>query len=293
MRSLRDSKIPAWRRLQAARAIEIYQATVRQSNEVDFRPIRETLQAIARREKSAGAAELDYQPNLVAGEGNPGQIDLSEPKCIQRMRATLRRLHHPKSTEDAYVGQVKKFIRHLDDDRLERFGEPEIGDFLTDLAIERNVAANSQNQALSAILFFYEKVLGRDLKFVQAVRAKASEYRPVVLTKKEVRSLYPSFSGVYRLMFLLMYGSGLRHRECRTLRVKDICLETRQILVRDGKGMLWHGSTPMLLGNSAGSISFHRFDFRVTRVAERLAAIICTRRPFHPILPKHFAEQRL
>ncbi|MDV6034284.1 MAG: integron integrase [Phycisphaera sp. RhM] len=153
------------------------------------------------------------------------------------MRATMRRLHHPKSTEDTYVGQIKKFIRHLDDDRLERFGEPEIGDFLTDLAIEGHVAAGSQNQALCAILYFYEKVLGRNLQFINAVRAKASEYRPVVLTKNEVKELFPYVPGIYRLMFLLMYGSGLRHRECRKLRIKDLCMESGQILVRDGKGM--------------------------------------------------------
>lgn len=160
-----------------------------------------------------------------------------EPDCIRRMRETLRRLHHPKTTEDAYVGQLKKFVRHMDDDQLERFGEPEIGDFLTDLAVERNLAAGSQNQALCALLFYYQNVLGRNLNFINAVRAKASEYLPVVLTKSEVADLFQYISGIYRLMFLVMYGGGLRHRECRKLRLKDICIEKRQIVVRNGKGM--------------------------------------------------------
>ena len=80
-------------------------------------------------------------------------------------------------------------------------------------------------------------MLGRNLHFINSVRAKASEYRPVVLTKSEIAELFPFVSGVYRLMFLLMYGGGLRHRECRKLRVKDLCIESGQILVRDGKGM--------------------------------------------------------
>ncbi|WP_323379688.1 integron integrase [Stieleria sedimenti] len=237
LRSLLASKIPAWRRLQATRAIEAYQGTVLRTAVVDFRPIRDKLTEISRRYQGAVGDDKEYDATLVAGEGNEGVIDEVDPECIRRMRATLRRLHHPKSTEDAYVGQLKKFIRHLDDDRLENFGEPEIGDFLTDLAIESELAASSQNQALSAILFFYQKVIGRDLQFINSVRAKASQYRPVVLTKSEVTELFQYISGVYRLMFLLMYGGGLRHRECRTLRLKDFCIESREIVVRNGKGM--------------------------------------------------------
>jgi integrase-like protein len=116
-----------------------------------------------------------YDPQLVAGEGNAGALNQNEPESIQRMRAKLRMLHHPKSTEDAYVGQVKKFIRHLDDSHLDKYGEPEIADFLTDLAVTHEVSAGTQNQALHGILFYYEKVLGRDLQFINSVRAKASE----------------------------------------------------------------------------------------------------------------------
>jgi integron integrase len=135
------------------------------------------------------------------------------------------------------LGWLRRFVRHVDDERLERYGENEIAEFLTELALTGTVAASTQNQALSGILFYYEKVLGKDLGFINAVRAKVSEYRPVVLTKREVAELFQYFSSVYRLMFLLIYGGGLRHRECRTLRIKDICLERREILVRDGKGM--------------------------------------------------------
>lgn len=235
LRTLRDSGIPAWRRLQAARAIECYQAAVLQSSEVAFREIRETLEVIVRRE--AGGDHGGTSGKAVPGEGNAGRIDPRESEPVRRMREKMRLLHHPKSTEDAYVAQLKKFIRHFDSTKLERLGEPEIGDFLTDLAVEKNVAAGTQNQALSALLFYYRKVLGRDLKFIQSIRAKESQYLPVVLTKREISELFPHFHGVYRLMFLLLYGGGLRHRECRTLRVKDLCIDARQITIRNGKGM--------------------------------------------------------
>ena len=106
LRNLRDSHVEAWRRLQAARALEIYQATVARNSVVDFRPIRDKLREIERREKRAPAVQ-DYDPNLVAGEGNEGRIDETEPEVVQRMRATLRLLHYPKSTEDAYFVDVR------------------------------------------------------------------------------------------------------------------------------------------------------------------------------------------
>ncbi len=108
--------------------------------------------------------------------------------------------------------------------------------FLSELAIYGEVTAGTQNQALCALLFYYNKVLGRDLKFIQRVRAKQSDFRPVVLSRDEVRKLLSLMRGVTETMFQLMYGSGLRHRECRCLRIKDVCLDTGQIVVRNGKG---------------------------------------------------------
>lgn len=242
LRSLRDSNIPAWRRLQAAKALEAYQRLILRQHSVDFQPILNKLHQLSRRdsliENSPGNATARVtEANLVPGEGNAGVIDTTEPEVIQRMRRTLRLLHHPKSTEKAYVGWVRRLIRHLADEQLDRYGEAAIGDFLADLAITHHVAAGTQNQALAACLFCYQKVLGRDLRFIHAVRAKASQYRPVVLTKNEVYELLNLLQGRNRIMFLLMYGSGLRHRECRSLRIKDICFSSRQIVVRNGKGM--------------------------------------------------------
>ena len=235
LRALRDNRVAAWRRLQAARAIEAYQELVLRRHAVDFHPIKQKLDEIARRERVIG------QPGggvggSVAGEGNEGVLDQREPEVIRRMRGRLRVLHYRKSTEDAYIGWIERLIRHVDDERLERYGEAEIADFLTERALTDEVTAETQNQGLSAILFLYQKVFGRDLGFINSLRAKASDHRPVVLTQSEVSEVLGWVHGQARTMFLLMYGSGLRHRECRTLRSKDVCFETSQIVVRNGKG---------------------------------------------------------
>ncbi len=120
----------------------------------------------------------------------------------------MRILHHPISTEEAYVGWVRRFIRHVDDENLSKYGEAELGEFLSELAIYGEVTAGTQNQALCALLFYYSKVLGRDLKFVQRVRAKQSDFRPVVLSRDEVRKLLVLMRGVTETMFQLMYGMG-------------------------------------------------------------------------------------
>ena len=252
LQSLRDANIPPWRRLQAAQALSSYQRHVLAKQDVNFQPFINKLTQLSRLDDQRDLEPDEQVPHtppsnlrdnspphtiVVLGEGHPGLVDQKQPQVIQQMTRTLRMLHHPKSTEVAYLGWIRRFIRHLDDENLQRYGEPEIGEFLTDLAVTQHVTAGTQNQALAACLFLYQKVLGRDLRFIHTVRAKSSQYRPVVLTKREVNEILSRLTGRNRMMFLLMYGSGLRHRECRTLRCKDICFESGQIVVRNGKGM--------------------------------------------------------
>jgi integron integrase len=116
-------------------------------------------------------------------------------------------------------------------------GEAEVTQFLTHLARDRNVAASTQNQALSALLFLYKEVLKEELGWIENVeRAKRPVRLPVVLTKEEVRALFQHLHGMHRIMAGLLYGSGLRLMECIRLRVKDIDFGYANILVRDGKG---------------------------------------------------------
>ncbi len=116
-------------------------------------------------------------------------------------------------------------------------GAAEVAQFLTSLAVEDKVAASTQNQALSALLFLYREVLGVDLPWLDdVVRAKRPQYLPVVLTRDEVRAVLERLDGVPRLMGILLYGAGLRLLECCRLRVKDVDFAANQLVIGDGKG---------------------------------------------------------
>ena len=115
-------------------------------------------------------------------------------------------------------------------------GEAEMRSFLTSLAVEGNVAPNTQGQAKSALLFLFQHVLSREVGFLDIVSADKPERLPVVLSRQEIARLLPEFQSIRRLMFLVMYGAGLRHAECRRLRVKDVCFDEGHVVVRSGKG---------------------------------------------------------
>jgi integrase len=116
-------------------------------------------------------------------------------------------------------------------------GAAEVTAFLTSLAVQDKVAASTQNQALSALLFLYREVLGVDLPWLEhVVRAKRPQYLPVVLTRDETRAVLQRMNGVPRIMALLLYGAGLRLLECCRLRVKDVDFAANRIVIRDGKG---------------------------------------------------------
>ncbi len=135
LRRLRDQGAPAWKRLQAARALEWYQSLVLAQSLVDFAPFKLKLAELANVEKRAGESLNNHEEHGVPGEGLPGIIDPNEPQPIQAMRSRMRVLHHPRATEDAYVGWLQRFIRHVDHENLFKCGEKEIGEFLTDLAV--------------------------------------------------------------------------------------------------------------------------------------------------------------
>ncbi|MBN1146538.1 MAG: integron integrase [Anaerolineales bacterium] len=163
--------------------------------------------------------------------------DSPPPKLLDQVRQAIRTKGYSIRTEQAYVNWVERFILFHQKRHPAQMGAVEIEAFLTHLAVNANVAASTQNQAFSAILFLYREVLHKELPAkIQAVRAKTPQRLPVVLSKQETRSLLNGLSGVHLLMARLLYGSGLRLMECVRLRVKDIDFERRQIVVRDGKG---------------------------------------------------------
>ena len=168
---------------------------------------------------------------------NPTNPQPSQPpKLLDRLRGKTRLLHYSKRTEDAYADWATKYILFHGKRHPQEMGTAEIAAYLTHLAVERKLAASTQNQAFSAILFLYQQVLEIELPRVEFLRAQRPERLPVVLAVEEVRALLDGMTGIHRVLAELLYGSGLRILECCRLRVKDVDFARHQILVRDGKG---------------------------------------------------------
>jgi integron integrase len=160
-----------------------------------------------------------------------------KPLLLDQVRRTLRLKHYSIRTEEAYVQSIKRFILFHHKRHPKEMGADEIRQYLSYLATEGQVAASTQNQALSALLFLYRDVLAVELPFIDGIeRARRPVRVPVVLTREEADKIISQLSGIYQLMAGLLYGSGLRIMEVVRLRVKDVDFGYKQITVRDGKG---------------------------------------------------------
>ena len=170
--------------------------------------------------------------HLVVRESTP-----RPPKLLDRVREALRLRHASRSTEKSYVGWIRRYIFFHGKRHPAEMGAPEVTSFLSSLAVQGHVAASTQNQALSALLFLYRHVLHQNLPWLEdVVRAKRPTHLPIVLTRDEVRTVIFELDGTPRLMATLLYGAGLRLLECARLRVQDIDFARNQIVVRDAKG---------------------------------------------------------
>jgi len=162
---------------------------------------------------------------------------MSRSPLLEKVRSAIRVRHYSLRTEQAYIHWVRRFILFHNKRHPDEMGETEISAFLTHLAVDRKVAASTQNQALSAILFLYQKVLERKLEWLDdVVRAKRPRHLPVILSREETRQLLSAMHGTNGLIARLLYGTGMRKMECLRLRVQDIDFDYRQICVRSGKG---------------------------------------------------------
>ena len=167
----------------------------------------------------------------------PAPTPVIKPKLLDQVRDTIRLKHYSFRTEQIYVDWIRRFILFHNKRHPQEMAEPEVTEFLTHLARVGNVAASTQNQALSALLFLYKEVLKQEIGWLGDVeRAKRPPKLPVVLSVAEVRKIFARLKGMEKLMAGLLYGSGLRLMECVRLRVKDIDFAYAQITVRDGKG---------------------------------------------------------
>ena len=129
-------------------------------------------------------------------------------RLMVRVRKQIRLKHYSYKTEESYCHWIKSFIRYHNYRHPEGMGSEEITQFLTWLAVEKQVASNTQNLAFSSVLFLYREVLGKPIKNIDAVRAKPFQKLPVVLTREEIRKIIPFLQGAYLLMVQLLYGSG-------------------------------------------------------------------------------------
>jgi integron integrase len=162
---------------------------------------------------------------------------MAEKRLLVCMRDEIRSRHYSLRTEQSYIQWVRRFIFFHNKRHPKEMGEQEISLFLTNLAVERKVAASTQNQALSALLFLYKHVLKQKLEWLDdVVRAKRPKRLPVVLTQTEIGNILGHMKGVNGLITNLIYGTGMRKMECLRLRVTDIDFEYKQIHVRSGKG---------------------------------------------------------
>ncbi len=186
---------------------------------------------------------------------------------MEVVRGKLRANHYSLRTETAYIGWIRRYIQANRMRHPREMGGPEVEVFLTYLAVRGQVAASTQNQALSALLFLYRQVLGVDLPWMEnVVRAKRPKRLPTVLTAGEVRSLLELMPARPRLLAALLYGTGMRLMEGLRLRVKDVDFARREIIVRDGKGgkdrrtMLPDSLQPALRESLAHALRLHAVD---------------------------------
>jgi integron integrase len=173
------------------------------------------------------------QPPAVSptGSGKP-------KKLLEQYSEVLRNRHYSLRTEKTYIGWVRQFILHHHKRHPREMGVTEINDFITSLANHRTVAASTQNQAISAILFLYREVLNIQLddQALIPIRPTKPKRIPTVLSRAEAKTVIAQMDGLHKLMTQILYGSGLRLMEVLRLRVKDLDFANRQIVVRDGKG---------------------------------------------------------
>jgi integron integrase len=158
-------------------------------------------------------------------------------RLLEIVRRRLRERRYSKRTEEAYVHWIRRFIRFHGRRHPKDMAEPEVTAFLSALAVEEAVAQSTQKQALSALVFLYDRVLARPLRELDRLApARSTTVVPTVLSEREIRAVLAHLASVPRLCAEVMYGSGLRITECVALRVKDIDFDRLTIVVRSGKG---------------------------------------------------------
>ncbi|OGW12655.1 MAG: hypothetical protein A3G93_04255 [Nitrospinae bacterium RIFCSPLOWO2_12_FULL_45_22] len=225
--------IPDWQIRQAEHALKIlYEAFLHK-----YAPAGTTKRAAGTAKKNRIASKA-HRASIFRDRVVPGEVERLFSTVIDTLKTEIRSRHYSIRTETTYLDWVRRFIAfhgYVDPRGID--GTVAVKEYLDYLAVEREVAASTQNQALNALVFFYTQALQKPFGEMETfVRAKRPQRLPEVLTRSEVEAVLDQMEGVNSLMAGLMYGGGLRLMECVRLRVKDIDFERFQIMVRDGKG---------------------------------------------------------
>ena len=158
-------------------------------------------------------------------------------RLLDQVRDRIRARHLSYRTEKTYLYWIRRFVWFHNLRPPRELGGPEVEAFLTSLAVQNRVSASTQNQALAAVLFLFREVLELKLPWLSSVvRAKRPVHLPVVLSRAEVQSVLANLQGTFWLIASMLYGSGMRINECLQLRVKDVDLIRRELVIRDAKG---------------------------------------------------------
>jgi integron integrase len=193
---------------------------------------------------SPSIRQPDHRPDdggRWVSQGARGTLALNDgvgaPRLYDRTVEILRARHYSPRTIKTYTHWIGRFIAFHRPTHPRFLREPAVNAFLTHLAVDVNVAASTQNQALAALLFFYERVLEQPLDRIEGVvRARKPSRLPVVMSRVEAATVLGLLDGVPRIVAMLLYGTGMRITEGLSVRVKDLDFDRREVLVRDGKG---------------------------------------------------------
>ncbi|MFH0924013.1 MAG: integron integrase [bacterium] len=192
--------------------------------------------------KNIDSKNIFFQRENIVKEKFKDHQDLNEikknfPDLVEKIVKRLRTLHYAYNTELTYLEWISRFLKFYNYRHPLELHVSEVNGYLEYLATKREVASSTQSQALNAIVFLYDKVLGKPLGDIgEYAKPKRPRHIPVVLTKNEKDKILNEMTGIHALMAGLLYGCGLRLMECIRLRIKDVDFEQGQIIVRDGKG---------------------------------------------------------
>jgi len=241
-----EDRTPEWQITQARDALEVYYEQFRgiPLDPEDGNPTPET----GNLESEAGDLKAEASPvipprkvqvvrEVPPPRRRPSDGTVNWEALDNAIRTALRVQHYAYRTEKTYCHWIRRFVKYHNNRKPSSMGAPEIHEYLSHLAINREVAPSTQNQALNAIVFLYRDVIKKDVgDFSDFARARQRKRLPVVLSRPETLTLLQHVHGTEGLLARLMYGTGMRVSEAVRLRVQDIAFDRNEIMVRRGKG---------------------------------------------------------